>query len=117
MRDARILVRALEALESDVGFAELAVVDDYVLRVKFKHGAVVLGQHHVAGVGGAVGFDTGAYVGRFCSHQRHSLALHVGAHQSAVGIVVLKERDQRGGDRDDLFGGHVHHLDFVGGHR
>src|SRR3712207_8989323 len=34
--------------------------------------------------------------------QRHGLALHVRAHQGAVGVVVLEERDQRRGDGDDL---------------
>jgi hypothetical protein len=39
--------------------------------------------------------------------QRHRLTLHVRAHQRAVGVVVLEERDQRGGDRDQLLRRHV----------
>ena len=46
-------------------------------------------------------------------HQRHRLALHVRAHQRAVGVVVLEERDQRRGDRDELLGRHVHEVDAV----
>ena len=34
--------------------------------------------------------------------QWHGLTHHVGAHQRAVRIVILKEWDQRGGDRDQL---------------
>ena len=34
--------------------------------------------------------------------QRHRLTLHVGAHQRAVGVVVLQERDQRCGYRHQL---------------
>ncbi len=44
--------------------------------------------------------------------QRHGLALHVGAHQRAVGVIVLQERDQRRGDLDYLLRRHVHVLDF-----
>jgi hypothetical protein len=34
--------------------------------------------------------------------QRHRLTLHVRAHQGAVRVVVLEERDQRRRDADDL---------------
>ena len=46
----------------------------------------------------------------------HGLALHVGAHQRAVGVVVLEERDQRRGDRHELLGRHVDVVDLVGRH-
>ena len=46
--------------------------------------------------------------------QRHGLALHVRAHQRAVGVVVLEERDQRGRHRHDLLGGDVHVVDLLG---
>ena len=49
-------------------------------------------------------------------HQRHRLALHVRAHQRAVGVVVLEERDQRRGDRDELLRRHVHEVDAVARH-
>ena len=45
----------------------------------------------------------------------HRLALHVGAHQRAVGVVVLEERDQRSRHRNDLGRRHVHVLDAVRG--
>src|SRR5438477_92760 len=45
----------------------------------------------------------------------NGLALHVRAHQRAVGVVVLEERDQRGRHGNDLRRGHVHVLDAVGG--
>ena len=34
------------------------------------------------------------------SQQRHGLALHVRTHERAVGVVVLKERDQTRSHRD-----------------
>ena len=46
-------------------------------------------------------------------HQRHGLALHVRAHQRAVGVVVLEERNERRGDRDELLGRHVHRVDAL----
>ena len=48
------------------------------------------------------------------SQQRHGLALHVRAHQRAVGVVVLQERDERGGHGHDLLGAHVHVVDLAG---
>ena len=46
-------------------------------------------------------------------HQRHGLPLHVRAHERAVRVVVLEERDQRGRDRDDLRRRDVHEVDVV----
>ena len=46
--------------------------------------------------------------------ERHGLALHVRAHERAVRVVVLEERDQRGGHRDELVRRHVHQVDVFG---
>ena len=78
--------------------------------------AVVAGDDGVGGVDRAALLDAGADVGRLGLDQRHGLALHVGAHEGTVGVVVLEERDQRGGDRDDLLRRDVHHLDLFAGH-
>ena len=51
---------------------------------------------------------------RLGSQQRHRLALHVRAHQRAVGVVVLQERDQRGRDRDQLLRRDVDQVDRLG---
>ena len=48
--------------------------------------------------------------------QRHRLALHVRAHQRAVGVVVLEEGDQRRGDRDELLGRDVDRRHLLGQH-
>ena len=47
----------------------------------------------------------------------HGLLLHVGAHERAVGVVVLEERDERGAHRHDLLRRHVHELDLGRRHR
>ena len=74
------------------------------------------GLDQVGGVAGGAVLDAGADVRRLGAHQRHGLLLHVGAHQGAVGVVVLEERDQRRADRDDLLRADVHELDLVRRH-
>ena len=48
--------------------------------------------------------------------KRNRLALHVRTHQGPVCIVVLKERNECRGDRNDLLRRNVHHLDFSARH-
>ena len=60
------------------------------------------------------GFDARAHERRVRLQQRHRLTLHVRPHQGAVGVVVLKERDQRGRDRDKLLRRHVDQVNRVG---
>ena len=57
--------------------------------------------------------EAGADERRLGAQQRHRLALHVGAHQRAVGVVVLEERDQRRGHRHQLLRRDVHVVDAV----
>jgi hypothetical protein len=45
--------------------------------------------------------------------RRHGLALHVRAHQRAVGVVVLEERNQRRRHRDRLLRRDVHVVDVL----
>ena len=58
-------------------------------------------------------FHAGADERRLGLEQRHRLTLHVRAHQRAVGVVVLEERDERRGDRHELLRADVHELDVV----
>ena len=58
------------------------------------HGAIHPGDRDHAGVAGHLGFQAGTHQGTLGTQQRHSLTLHVGAHQSAVGVVVLQEGDK-----------------------
>ena len=71
----------------------------------------------VARVDGGAVLEPGADERRLRDHQRHRLPLHVRAHQRAVRVVVLEERDHRRRDRDDLRRRDVHELDLLrGGH-
>ena len=119
--DQRALVGAHE-LDQVVGVdVALAGVDLDVVGVDVGDLAAALGDDHVAGVHGGPVLHAGADVRRLGVEQRHGLALHVGAHEGAVGVVVLEERDEGRGHRDELGRADVHvvdvgrrHLDDVG---
>ena len=72
------------------------------------------GRDHGAGVDRGDALDAGADHRLLGAQHGHGLTLHVGAHQRAVRVVVLEERNQRGGHRHDLCGRHVHVLDALG---
>ena len=69
-----------------------------------------------AGVAGDGRLHAGAYERGLGDEQRHGLPHHVRAHQGAVGVVMLEERDQRGGDGHHLHRRHVHIGDVFGIH-
>ena len=95
--DAGALVRAQE-FEQRVVVQLLAlnrhvVVDHNRLGGHVADLAVGLGREHLTRVAGGVLLHASADERRLGPDQRHGLALHVGAHQGAVGVVVLEERD------------------------
>ncbi len=113
---ASVLVRALELLETvDVG--ELAALAFHAHhdagRVDRVDDALALGHRAHAAVARHLGLEAGADERSAGLDQRHRLALHVRAHERAVGVVVLEEWDQRGGDGHQLVRRHVHQLDLV----
>ncbi len=123
---ASALVRACELLQRvvPVGTARVRLDHDlehrcgvhrlHVLGVRdVDHGACDVGDDHLAGVLGGVVLDACAHQRRVGDQKRHRLALHVGAHQGSTGVVVLEERNHRGGDRDDLLRRDVHVLDVA----
>ena len=112
--DARALVGAAELVQL-VGRVGAVVVHrlDQVGRDLLDDPGLLGGQH-VAGVDRGAVLDAGADEGRVALDERHGLALHVGAHERTVGVVVLEERDQRGGDRDHLARRDVHVVDLAG---
>jgi hypothetical protein len=84
--------------------AGLRVVDadDDAVGVDVVDLAAAARLHRGAGVDGRRALDAGADQRLLGAQARHRLPLHVGAHQRAVRVVVLEERDQRGRDRHDL---------------
>ena len=109
--DQRALVRAHELHELVAVLGVVGGADDDVVGVDPDHGAGALRDLDVAGVDGGAVLETRADDRRLRDQQRHRLAHHVRAHQRAVRVVVLEERDQRGRDGDDLLRGDVHVVD------
>src|SRR5690625_741220 len=72
-------------------------------------------DHDITGVDSCAAFHSGSHVRGFGTDERDSLALHVRAHERAVGVVVLEERNHRRRNRDHLARGNVHVVDLVGG--
>ncbi len=115
--DVGVLVGTLvfdEVVDVHADFARLGFV---VIDAHHDAGAVHI-VHHPAAQGGDHGarvdrghaLDPGADQGLFRTQHGHGLTLHVGAHQRAVGVVVLQEGHERGRGRHDLAGRHVHVL-------
>ena len=86
---------------------------DDALAVDVVDGARAPRHHDRARVARGDVLHAGADVRAARPQQRHGLALHVRSHQRAVRIVVLEERDERGGHRDELLRRHVDELHFV----
>ena len=115
--DAGALVRPAELREpvGDLALAGAAVVlDDDGIARDVGDVTVALGEDQVARVAGGAGLDAGADERRGRTQHRDGLALHVGAHEGAVGVVVLEEGDERRRDRDDLLRRDVHVVDLGG---
>src|SRR6266851_1272130 len=68
---------------------------------------------HLARVLGGVVLHSRADKRRVGDEQGNSLALHVGAHKGAAGVVVLEERDHGRRHRHDLLRRDVHVLDVA----
>ena len=120
--DAGVLVRARvlrEVVDVDAGFAGLRLLvldaNDDARRVDGVDDAAAARDDRDARIDGHGALHARADERRLGAQRRDRLTLHVRAHQRAVRVVVLEERDQRRGDRDDLLRRDVHVLDLVGG--
>ena len=79
--------------------------------------SVALGQNDRARIARRNAFHAGSHNRSLRPQQRHRLPLHVRAHQRAVRVVVLQERHQRCGDRNQLLRADVDVIDFVAIHQ
>ena len=111
--DAGACVGAGELDQRVVVQGALLIADDHMVCVHLLDDAVVLCQNCGAGVGGSLVLHTGGHDRLLGDHQRHSLALHVGTHQSTVAVIVLQEGDAGGRDRDHHTGRDVHVIDLL----
>src|SRR5690606_6447521 len=124
--DTGVLVRTLELDQRiDIGrhLARAGAVDavvgldDDAFRIDVVDHAVTLGDNDRTGIACGDALHAGPDIGRFGTQKRNRLTLHVRAHESTVGVVILKERNERCRDRHELFRRDVHILDVgtVGG--
>ena len=100
---AGVLVGALILLQEVGVVVAVLVLNNDGVGIHIGNGAIHPGDRHHAGVAGHLGFQAGAHQGTLRTQQRHSLTLHVGAHQGAVGVVVLQE-----GNQGRCHGDHLH---------
>ena len=119
MVDAGVLVGTLELREpididarlGRIGFIRGA--DNNPGAVDLLNNARTLCHYHSAGIARDNIFHASSDKRSVRLHQRHGLTLHVRAHQSTVGVIVFKERDQRRGNRDNLLWTDVHQVDLI----
>ncbi len=97
--DVDVVLRVV--LDACAGISPSLVIDD-ALGVDGGDDAAVLGDDDDLRVAGDALLDAGADERRLGLEERHALALHVRAHERAVGVVMLEEGDHAGGDRDHL---------------
>src|SRR5437667_433878 len=122
LADARVLVRTLELDELIDVRAHFAAehagviglhAHDNALGVDLIDDAFAFAEHHRAGITRGHAFHAGADERRFALDERHGLALHVGTHERAVGVVVFEERNQAGGHGNELLRRNVDVIDFI----
>ena len=63
--------------------------DHYYIGGNADYGAGFLRDDQSAGIDRSLQLHSGTHQGRFRSEKRHRLTLHIGTHQSAVGVVML----------------------------
>jgi hypothetical protein len=91
--DAGTLIGTNEFLQRiDILLSSIAFYD-YLYAGNRNNRTGVLGKKHLSAVPGDFSFHTGGHNRRLGAEQRYRLTLHIGSHQSTVGIVMLKERD------------------------
>ena len=96
------LVRAAELLHTVLVVSTIVRLDFYSVGVDVGDGSGAARYDAGAGVFRYAVLDAGADDGRVGEYERDGLTLHVGAHERAVRVVVLKERDERRRYGDDL---------------
>ena len=105
--DAGAVVGAQELGQAVILGLAVIIADGDVAGVHRRDLAVALCQDGHLGVDADLVLHAGADDGSVGTQQRHSLALHVCAHQGTVCVVVRQEGDHGGSDGDHHAGGDV----------
>ena len=75
--------------------------------------AIAGSEKHLAAVARCLSLHPRGDQGSLRLNQWYSLTLHIGTHESPVGVIVLKERYQRGGYTNDLPRRYIHEVDLI----
>src|SRR6266404_6144777 len=113
LADASVLVRTLELDELIDVRSHFAAEHAGVIGLHAHDDAFALAEHDRAGIARGDTLHAGANERRFALDERHSLALHVGTHERAVGVVVFEERNQAGSHRNELLRRNVDVVDLI----
>ena len=101
-------------LELLLALGHLAVLgDDDALGIDGGDLSVGLGDDHSTGIPGDTSLHAGPDDRGVGDEERNALALHVRAHERAVGVVMLEEGDEPCCHGDKLLGGDIHVLDLL----
>ncbi len=114
----RLLIEACAFVQA-MKFAQrilVGVIDDDSSRIDRRHGAVAGRPDKHAAIDCDRLFHARCDDWRIGPQKRYGLPLHVGTHQRAVRIVVLKEWNQRRRHRDGLPGADIDILHVFAGH-
>src|SRR5262245_3694309 len=121
--DTGVLVRALELaqiVDVHARFRRIGLLgraDDDTGRVHLIDHAGAAGADGRAGIARYDLLHAGADQRRLGGDKRHRLTLHVRAHQRAVGVVILEERNECRRDRHELLRRHVDEIDLLRRHQ
>ncbi len=119
LRDAGVLVRALElqqVVDIDAGRFRRRIfrrANDDAHTVDLVDDAGAASDDRDAQIPRHGLFHAGADQRRVGLDQRHRLALHVRAHQRAVGVVILEERNECRRDRNELLRRNIEEVDVL----
>ena len=106
--DAGSLVRAVELTKFEDFLSPRVVGHGNRVAVYLRDCSVLFGNAEFACIMCSASLNAGTHVRGLRANSRDCLTLHVGTHKCAVCIVVLKERNQRCSNRDNLLRRDVH---------
>ena len=87
-------------VDAGTGFVMFILIDlDYYAgSIHGFHHAVMAGDDRHARITSHYAFHAGSHQRRVSPKKRYCLTLHVGTHESTVGVVVFQKRNQRSGN-------------------
>ena len=116
-----VLIRALildEVIDIHTGITGRNLIfigmDNNTSCIYLVNNTTPFGNRCYTGIGSDYSLHPGTYQWFLSNQRRNSLTLHIRTHQGAVGIIVLKEWNQRRRHRNNLLGRDIHIVDFTG---